>query len=222
MAGGSGCGMLKRTSADEEIIAGMEEKYGEDFRFAGWQFQKIGSRSCTAYLECDSMPGKRVKAGRRETESGEYKYFDDYMAYKYEDDIQEEIASAIRIIYPESKVILRIESSEFPSYMGPGMSVQEILEDRNTSVSVMVIAAQKWKETQKEAQAELLRQELEERKIRLDAATFITEDKSICREISWENHMEWAARKDWYKARCDFALDVSYEFYYADWSEGDE
>lgn len=212
-----GCSMLKRISADEEIVAQMEEKYGEDFRFVEWQFQKIGSKDCTAYLQCDSLPGTKIKAGRRQTREGGYKYFDDYMAYQYEDEIQQEIDSTIKEIYPESRVIFLPETSQFPSYMDPGMSAREILEDKNTSVSAVILAKQEREEGQKEFWMELLREELEDKRIRLDAALFITEDREALRDIDKGNYSEWVAREEWYKERCDFAVDTEYDFYYSDW-----
>lgn len=217
LAGGSGCAMVKVTPTEEKIVSGMEEKYGEEFRFVEWRTLRFGSKSCTAHLECDSLPGKLIKAGQEISGDGDMIYFDNYMGYRYEDEIREELESAVKCVYPESRVLFLVPSCQFPLYMGPEMSAEDIMHDPDTLLAAMIIAKQPWDEQEKEIQMEQLRRELEERQIRVDGNLFITQDETAFEQIDSMNYSEWTAREDWFSGRCYFAMDQAYEFYYANW-----
>ena len=217
VTGGSGCAMLKITSEKEKIVSRMEEKYGEDFRFVEWQFKKLGSENCAAHLECDSLPGQLIKAGKKIVPDGEAVYYDNYMGCKYEDEIQTELEHAVRNVYPRSRVIFLTASSQFPDNMGPEMSVEDIIQDRDTLLAAVIVAEEKWDAARKETRLDNLRQELEDRKIRLDGNLFVTQDEAACARIDETNYHDWISREDWFSGRCYFAMDKAYEFYYANW-----
>ena len=44
-AGAVGCGCME-SPAEKKIVAEMEEKYGEEFRFVEWRTLNFGSASC--------------------------------------------------------------------------------------------------------------------------------------------------------------------------------
>ena len=132
--------MVKVTPTEEKIVSGMEEKYGEEFRFVEWRTLRFGSKSCTAHLECDSLPGKLIKAGREISGDGDMIYFDNYMAYRYEDEIREELESAVKCVYPESRVLFLVPSCQFPLYMGPEMSAEDIFANYARHIGIGGIA----------------------------------------------------------------------------------
>ena len=107
-------------------------------------FKKLGSENCAAHLECDSLPGQLIKAGKKIVPDGEAVYYDNYMGCKYEDEIQTELEHAVRNVYPRSRVIFLTASSQFPDNMGPEMSVEDIIQDRDTLLAAVIVAEEKW------------------------------------------------------------------------------
>ena len=146
---GSGCGMAKPVSAQEKIISVMKEKYGEEFEFEGWAHKQYGSRDMTANVTCASFPGERIQAGQEENEEGKMIYFDDYMAYQNEEEMQTILENLVQEVYPTARVIWKISSSEFPREMSPGMSVKEIMESKESVFSAYIVVNQAVNEEEK-------------------------------------------------------------------------
>ena len=215
-AGTVGCGFME-APAEKKIISGMEEKYGEEFRFVEWRNLTFGSESCTAHLECDALPGKLIEAGRETARDGAIIYFDNYMGYLYEDAISEELESAVRCTYPESKVLFFVPSSQFPRDMGPKMNIEDILHDKDTLLAAMILVEQQSEDRDQEQQLEQLRSELEERRLRVDGNLFLVSDGAVLEEINESNYFDWTARDGWFSGRCYFAMDQNYDFLYANW-----
>lgn len=215
--GGSGCAMNEYMSAEDQIILDLEEKYGEKFSFESWSWERYGSEDKNAHVTCESLPKKQIVAGQRETSDGELKYFDNYMAYKYEDYLKEELEETIKKVYPEARIILMLDSSGFPKTMGPKMAETEILQNKDTVISLYIVVNQVLKEELKNKQLEELRQRCEDKKLRIKGELFFTTDETAWNSISEENYSEWDYREDWYESSCQFSMDKAYEFYYADW-----
>ena len=214
---GSGCGMIKPVSAQEKILSVMKEKYGEEFEFEGWAHKQYGSRDMTANVTCASFPGERIQAGQEENEEGKMIYFDDYMAYQNEKEMQTILENLVQEVYPTAHVIWKINSSEFPKEMSREMSVQEIMESKDSVFSAYIVVNQAVNEEEKYYDLEKLRKVLEDNKIRMSVALFFTLDEEAYQTVDGENYSYWASRDGWFEQRCDFATDRAYEFYYADW-----
>ena len=146
---GSGCGMIKPVSTQEKILSVMKEKYGEEFEFEGWAHKQYGSRDMTANVTCASFPGERIQAGQEENEEGKMIYFDDYMAYQNEEEMQIILENLVQEVYPTARVIWKISSSEFPREMSPGMSVKEIMESKESVFSAYIVVNQAVNEEEK-------------------------------------------------------------------------
>ncbi len=215
-AGAAGCGFIE-APAEKMIISEMEEKYGEEFRFVEWRNLPFGSESCTAHLECGALPGKLIKAGRETARDGKMIYFDNYMGYLYEDMIRKEIENAVECIYPESKVLFLVPSCQFPRDMGPEMSAEDIMHDKETLLAAMILVKQQSDDWDKEQKLEQLRCGLEERQLRVDGNLFLVSDETAFEEINGSNYSDWTAREDWFSERCYFAMDKNYSFLYANW-----
>lgn len=214
---GSGCGMITKVTPQEKILSVMKEKYGEEFEFEGWAHKAYGSPDLTANVTCVSFPEERIHAGQEEDEDGKLIYFDDYMAYQYEEEMQKVLENLVQEVYPTARIIWKITSSEFPREMSQEMSVQEIMESKESIFSVYIVVNQAVNETEKYANLEKLRKLLEESKIRMKGALFFTLDEAAYQELDGENYSYWASKDDWFEQRCNFATDRAYEFYYADW-----
>lgn len=215
-AGAVGCGCME-LPAEKKIVVEMEEKYGEEFRFVEWRTLNFGSESCTAHLECDSFPGKLIKAGRETARDGDMIYLDNYMGYLFEDAIRAELESTVKCIYPESKVLFFVPSSQFPRDMGPKMNIEDILHDKDTLLAAMILVEQQSEDRDQEQQLEQLRSELEERRLRVDGNLFLVSDGAVLEEINESNYFDWTARDGWFSGRCYFATDQNYDFLYANW-----
>ena len=146
---GSGCGMIKPVSTQEKILSVMKEKYGEEFEFEGWAHKQYGSRDMTANVTCASFPGERIQAGQEENEEGKMIYFDDYMAYQNEGEMQTILENLVQEVYPNARVIWKISSSVFPREMSPGMSVKEIMESKESVFSAYIVVNQAVNEEEK-------------------------------------------------------------------------
>ena len=137
-AGGSGCGMNKKLSAEEKAVEYMEKKYEEEFQFTGWKKTAFGSNSKSAGMQSDSLPGKNIRVDIRETEEGNTIYSDNYMAYRLEEELSEKIEEVTGTVYSRYKIVLRISASEFPANMGPGEDATDILRDKGTLLSALI------------------------------------------------------------------------------------
>lgn len=215
--GGSGCSMKEKMSAEDRIVSEMEEKYGEKFEFDAWAWEHYGSEDKNAYVTCESLPEKRIVVEQREKADGGFSYSDDYMAYKYEDELKTKLEKVIKSVYQKAKVILMLDSSQFPETMGPKMTGQEIMQNEETVFSLYIIVNQAVDEDLKNEQLETLRQKFEDEKIRVNGDLFFTTDETAWASITEENYSEWDYREDWYEACCQFSMDKAYELYYADW-----
>lgn len=139
----------KPVSTQEKILSVMKEKYGEEFEFEGWAHKQYGSRDMTANVTCASFPGERIQAGQEENEEGKMIYFDDYMAYQNKEEMQTILENLVQEVYPTARVIWKINSSEFPKEMSPGMSVKEIMESKESVFSAYIVVNQAVNEEEK-------------------------------------------------------------------------
>lgn len=209
--------MFKRMSTEEKIISVMEEKYGEEFQFLKWSFQDVSGHDRKAQVECGALPGKEIEVVWTEDKTGKTACFDNYMGYLYENEISERLKEAAKKICPESRIFFNVQSSLFPQYMGPEMKIEDILQDKNTQLSVVVIWLQKENQELKEVQMERWRQELEKMNLCAAGSLFITDNPEDIESIDEDNFYQWTQEEGWYQERCYFAMDTSYEFYYTDW-----
>ena len=162
------------------------------------------------------MPGVEIEACQREADNG-MTYYDDYMAYKYKSRFQEDLQRFANQIYPNAKVIFMVDSSTFPLDMGMEMTYDEILQDKDTVLSVTILVKRDFDDPQKEKHLEEFRQLLEDNSVRVNGTIIYTSDETTWNEYSENNYSNWYANDDWYLSRCNFSLDKSYQFYYADW-----
>ena len=103
----------------------------------------------TANVTCASFPGERIQAGQEENEEGKMIYFDDYMAYQNEGEMQTILENLVQEVYPTARVIWKISSSVFPREMSPGMSVKEIMESKESVFSAYIVVNQAVNEEEK-------------------------------------------------------------------------
>lgn len=205
-----------KTKEEINILSVLQQKYGEEFTFKAWSWEKYGSNNKNAYVTCESMPGVEIEVYQRETDNG-MTYYDDYMAYKYKSRFQEDLQRFTDQIYPNAKVIFMVDSSTFPLDMGMGMTYDEILQDKDTVLSVTILVKCDSDDLQKEEHLEEFRQLLEDNSVRVNGTLIYTSDETTWNEYSENNYFNWYANDDWYLSRCNFSLDKSYQFYYADW-----
>ena len=210
----TGCGSLNKT--DSDILSVLHQKYDEEFTFKAWSWEEYGSNNKNAYVTCESMPGVEIEACQRETDNG-MTYYDDYMAYKYKSRFQEDLQRFADQIYPNAKVIFMVDSSTFPLDMGMEMTYDEILQDKDTVLSVTILVKRDSDDPQKEEHLEEFRQLLEDNSVRVNGTLIYASDETTWNEYSENNYSNWYANDDWYLSRCNFSLDKSYQFYYADW-----
>lgn len=215
IAGGSGCSMNEKLSAEEKAAAYMEEKYGEEFRFAGWQTAPFGSGSKSAAVECDSLPDRMIRVDIRKNQEGAVVYSDNYTAYRMEEELFREAEKVTETVYPRHKMVLRIAASDFPSGMGPGMEAKEIAGDKDTLLSVLIFAEEG--ERDRRECLEVWRQAAEDAGLRMRGVLYIVDDVEKYKDISVENYQSRTVGENWYEASCYFAMDKAYEFYYANW-----
>lgn len=206
----------------ENILSVMEKKYGKEFEFDGWAHKAYGSQDMIANLTCSSFPGERIHAGQEVDEDGDITYFDDYMAYQDEDEIQEILEDSVQKIYPNARVIWKINSSEFPREMSQDMSIEEIVENKESVFSTYIVVNQGVFESSKNLDLENLRKELEEKKIRMSGALFFTLDETAYQTVNGDNYSYWASKDDWFEQRCNFATNREYGFIYADWRKAEK
>ena len=204
------------TKTDSTILSVLQQKYGEEFTFKAWSWEEYGSNNKNAYVTCESMPGVEIEACQRETDNG-MTYYDDYMAYKYKRRFQEDLQRFTDQIYPNAKAIFMVDSSSFPLDMGMEMTYDEILQDKDTVLSVTILVKCDSNDPQKEEHLEEFRQLLEDNSVRVNGTIIYTSDETTWNEYSENNYSNWYANDDWYLSRCNFSLDKSYQFYYADW-----
>ena len=201
-----------KTKEEINILSVLQQKYGEEFTFKAWSWEKYGSNNKNAYVTCESMPGVEIEACQRETDNG-MTYYDDYMAYKYKSRFQEDLQRFTDQIYPNAKVIFMVDSSTFPLDMGMGMTYDEILQDKDTVLSVTILVKCDSDDPQKEEHLEEFRQLLEDNSVRVNGTLIYTSDETTWNEYSENNYSNWYANDDWYLSRCNFSLDKSYQFY---------
>lgn len=201
-----------KTKEEINILSVLQQKYGEEFTFKAWSWEKYGSNNKNAYVTCESMPGVEIKVYQRETDNG-MTYYDDYMAYKYKSRFQEDLQRFTDQIYPNAKVIFMVDSSTFPLDMGMGMTYDEILQDKDTVLSVTILVKCNSDDPQKEEHLEEFRQLLEDNSVRVNGTLIYTSDETTWNEYSENNYSNWYANDDWYLSRCNFSLDKSYQFY---------
>jgi putative transcriptional regulator len=201
-----------KTKEEINILSVLQQKYGEEFTFKAWSWEKYGSNNKNAYVTCESMPGVEIEVYQRETDNG-MTYYDDYMAYKYKSRFQEDLQRFTDQIYPNAKVIFMVDSSTFPLDMGMGMTYDEILQDKDTVLSVTILVKCDSDDPQKEEHLEEFRQLLEDNSVRVNGTLIYTSDETTWNEYSENNYSNWYANDDWYLSRCNFSLDKSYQFY---------
>lgn len=201
-----------KTKEEINILSVLQQKYSEEFTFKAWSWEKYGSNNKNAYVTCESMPGVEIEVYQRETDNG-MTYYDDYMAYKYKSRFQEDLQRFTDQIYPNAKVIFMVDSSTFPLDMGMGMTYDEILQDKDTVLSVTILVKCDSDDPQKEEHLEEFRQLLEDNSVRVNGTLIYTSDETTWNEYSENNYFNWYANDDWYLSRCNFSLDKSYQFY---------
>lgn len=201
-----------KTKEEINILSVLQQKYGEEFTFKAWSWEKYGSNNKNAYVTCESMPGVEIEVYQRETDNA-MTYYDDYMAYKYKSRFQEDLQRFTDQIYPNAKVIFMVDSSTFPLDMGMGMTYDEILQDKDTVLSVTILVKCDSDDPQKEEHLEEFRQLLEDNSVRVNGTLIYTSDETTWNEYSENNYSNWYANDDWYLSRCNFSLDKSYQFY---------
>lgn len=201
-----------KTKEEINILSVLQQKYGEEFTFKAWSWEKYGSNNKNAYVTCESMPGVEIEVYQRETDNG-MTYYDDYMAYKYKSRFQEDLQRFTDQIYPNAKVIFMVDSSTFPLDMGMGMTYDEILQDKDTVLSATILVKCDSDDPQKEEHLEEFRQLLEDNSVRVNGTLIYTSDETTWNEYSENNYSNWYANDDWYLSRCNFSLDKSYQFY---------
>lgn len=201
-----------KTKEEINILSVLQQKYGEEFTFKAWSWEKYGSNNKNAYVTCKSMPGVEIEVYQRETDNG-MTYYDDYMAYKYKSRFQEDLQRFTDQIYPNAKVIFMVDSSTFPLDMGMEMTYDEILQDKDTVLSVTILVKCDSDDPQKEEHLEEFRQLLEDNSVRVNGTLIYTSDETTWNEYSENNYSNWYANDDWYLSRCNFSLDKSYQFY---------
>lgn len=213
-AGGSGCGMNKKLSAEEKAVEYMEKKYEEEFQFTGWKKTAFGSNSKSAGMQSDSLPGKNIRVDIRETEEGNTIYSDNYMAYRLEEELSEKIEEVTGTVYSRYKIVLRISASEFPANMGPGEDATDISGDKGTLLSALIFIEE---DEQRAEKLEAWRQSAEDAGLRVKGVLYVVADIGKYQDIDEENYQSRIVGEGWYKECCYFAMDKSYEFYYANW-----
>lgn len=192
--------LLSSTVTDSNILSVLQQKYGEEFTFKTWSWEEYGSNNKNAYVTCESMPGVEIEACQRETDNG-MTYYDDYMAYKYKSRFQEDLQRFTDQIYPNAKVIFMVDSSTFPLDMGMGMTYDEILQDKDTVLSVTILVKCDSDDPQKEEHLEEFRQLLEDNNVRVNGTLIYTSDETTWNEYSENNYSNWYANNDWNKIK---------------------
>ena len=192
--------LLSSTVTDSNILSVLQQKYGEEFTFKTWSWEEYGSNNKNAYVTCESMPGVEIEACQRETDNG-MTYYDDYMAYKYKSRFQEDLQRFTDQIYPNAKVIFMVDSSTFPLDMGMGMTYDEILQDKDTVLSVTILVKCDSDDPQKEEHLEEFRQLLEDNSVRVNGTLIYTSDETTWNEYSENNYSNWYANNDWNKIK---------------------
>lgn len=206
------CGCTRQHMSDKErIIAYLNSKYEDTFSFQSWSWEHYGSQDANANVSCKSMPGKFICVGQRETDDGTLRYFDDYMAYQYESDIQQVLLEKVQSVYQDCKVIFMVDSSQFPDDMDATMSVHDIITNPDTVLSVYFIT-----QSDDEAGISRLREAFADSHMRVRGDVYFTDNKAAYQSISQDTYADWYYQ-DWYTACCQFSMDKNYEFYYADW-----
>lgn len=152
-----------KTKEEINILSVLQQKYGEEFTFKAWSWEKYGSNNKNAYVTCESMPGVEIEVYQRETDNG--------------------------------------------------MTYDEILQDKDTVLSVTILVKCDSDDPQKEEHLEEFRQLLEDNSVRVNGTLIYTSDETTWNEYSENNYFNWYANDDWYLSRCNFSLDKSYQFY---------
>lgn len=207
----TGCSLRKPDSSKKEWVSAMETEYREDFRFLGWEYQEMGGPDRIARMECASMPGKTVLVQKLGTDV----LSDNYMLVKYEDTIENELAELTEKIYPDSRVFFFPDLTMFGPDLAPDLTPEEVMQEKQTTMNVTIVAQDTWNRTEQTAKLERWRQAMADRGFKAEGRIYITDTDPA--GIAVEELPDWRRDKENYQGNCYFAMNQEGEFYYANW-----
>lgn len=124
-------------SREEEMLAYMEEKYGESFEMIGSYAGQIGKDYTMALVRSFNRPQDQVLV-RLMQQNDEEVYQDNYLAYLLKEKIEAILAESAREIYGECKVIYKVPYLVFPADFGPDMSAEAFLKQPEAKVQIFI------------------------------------------------------------------------------------
>lgn len=201
--------------AKKEILTNLETKYGINFTFQEWDKKGVAKK---AYLTCPALPGKTITAERKK-ENGKTVFTDDYMVYKYEDEIKESVTNSIMKVYPFSKVIVSFSESNYPDNITRSSSAKDILQNPDTDISIVTIVKGASNSLLKNYEADTLRTVLKNEKIRAHGDVYYTDDDDAYNTINETTYKDWAKKKKWIDDHYEFKMNTEYEFDKLDWGK---
>lgn len=210
---------MKVVNINEELVAYMQEKYGEayddTFTFEEATGAHFGKSVRTIRVKSERYPGAEIVA-RYEKRDGTEIFSDNYMAIVYEKEVQAAIEEAVKEVYGNSKVFYRPAAVALPEEIGPQTTLQEFTGVVEAEINAVIFV-----ETRdigdRDVLLETLRRTLKGKGLLIRGSICYINQEGMG-QVTEADYQTDSARNIRIDARCAFALDSEYEFLYADWS----
>lgn len=118
--------VMSNTDETEQMLAYMEEKYGEKFIYLGPYGGQVGKPYSMIEAESKDRPGQKVLIRIRREDGRDY-FEDNYLAFLLQEELQYTVGEAAQQAYGECKVFYKIPDLVFPEAFRPDMTKEEFL-----------------------------------------------------------------------------------------------
>lgn len=118
--------VMLKTEETEQMLAYMEQKYGEEFICLGSLGGQVGKPYSMIEAECKGRPGSKVLI-RSRRENGKTCFEDNYLALLLQEELQNTIGQLAEQAYGECKIFYKIPELVFPEEFRPDMTKEEFL-----------------------------------------------------------------------------------------------
>lgn len=218
VTGGTGC--MKISSIRDELVAYMQDKYGDvygdTFSFKEVTGSHFGKPIREIVVSSERYPEAYIVAKYEKKDDGEV-FSDNYMAVVYEEEVRSAIEEVVESVYGKCKVFYSPLRTALPAEMGAETTAEEFMGKIESEIRTVIFVETRDGEDRDEL-LETLRRALKEKGLLL-RGSFLRYVNSESLDKVKENDYQTDNKRniiiDW---NCNFSLDREYEFLYADWS----